>query len=855
MKNLKQVLALGMAFSLTMSAMAGAAFTDQSDIKATEAVDMLSALGVITGYEDGSFKPEGTVTRAEAAKMIFTIRNGGNINADSFKNASTTFTDIQGHWAEGYIKYCQTMGIIAGKSATTFDPNGSVKGTELAKMMLVTLGYDAQKAGIYGSTWATTTLALASENGLLNDVNADLSVGLPRQYAAQLMYNAVMAPTVRWSDDRGTYVNVDALSGNKYATVGNTYMNLDVYEGILKTDSDYNMMGTVAGKDTVVVDAQYKNGNATSGNVSLKYEGDASGLVGEYVKVLYNNIDKKSYGVYSVTDENHVLETTLGKIDAVAAGANKIKVDGTEYDLADTASSLTVYQNGADVSFNTYLTGTKSATKVKLVSNNGDEKFDMAVVTPVNLYKVAYVGSDNITFQAMNGAPAISNVKTADCVINGNLAKDDYVAIVDEAYNKDSKYEVTKVDVVEAKVEEIKKSGTTTTDIKVNGEWHTLLSGLKENGTTNELAVNNTYKLAMIDGYVYNAEKVTGSATKLGMITGKTSNADFDGYVQVRMMLTDGTEVTGYMAEYGDTDSNRMSGITPGTLVAYEVDGERYKIYEVNETYSTGNPAEDAVATSKALAGYTATQSSGQAGTGFVTSPNKSIDGYKINNDAIVFVEYDKNGAAAGTEKAYKVLTGKEVNDWGSAFGSSGFGLYSTSGMGYLDVAVIKGANNAVIPGASSNYAYVVSDISEGTDYVTYQIWDGTSDSAVTVTEKVNVTSATKGAVIKFEWDGEGVIKNVVSAGAQQGIIKYTNGTQVKIGTTTNDDNGTGYDLTDDVKIINVDNANKTGIAGNIITEGAKDNNGNYQGPNAWYVLNSDGKIELLVIDTKNGKL
>ena len=41
------------------------------DIEATEAVDTLSALGVINGYEDGSFKPNGTVTRAEMAAMIY----------------------------------------------------------------------------------------------------------------------------------------------------------------------------------------------------------------------------------------------------------------------------------------------------------------------------------------------------------------------------------------------------------------------------------------------------------------------------------------------------------------------------------------------------------------------------------------------------------------------------------------------------------------------------------------------------------------------------------------------------------------------------------------------------------------
>ena len=81
--HLKKVLALVLAFACAFTMFAGAAFTDQADIKDanTEAVDTLVALGVINGYTDGSFKPNGTVTRAEMAKMIYTIRSGGNYDA------------------------------------------------------------------------------------------------------------------------------------------------------------------------------------------------------------------------------------------------------------------------------------------------------------------------------------------------------------------------------------------------------------------------------------------------------------------------------------------------------------------------------------------------------------------------------------------------------------------------------------------------------------------------------------------------------------------------------------------------------------------------------------------------------
>ena len=56
-----------MAFAMAFTMMAGAAYTDQADITATEAVDTLAALNVITGNPDGSFAPNSTVTRAEMA--------------------------------------------------------------------------------------------------------------------------------------------------------------------------------------------------------------------------------------------------------------------------------------------------------------------------------------------------------------------------------------------------------------------------------------------------------------------------------------------------------------------------------------------------------------------------------------------------------------------------------------------------------------------------------------------------------------------------------------------------------------------------------------------------------------------
>ena len=96
-ENLKKVLALVLAFACAFTMFAGAAFTDSADIKVdTEVVDTLVSLGVVNGYDDGSFKPNGTVTRAEMAKMIYVLRTG-NSDASAYNDDKTSFTDIGSH--------------------------------------------------------------------------------------------------------------------------------------------------------------------------------------------------------------------------------------------------------------------------------------------------------------------------------------------------------------------------------------------------------------------------------------------------------------------------------------------------------------------------------------------------------------------------------------------------------------------------------------------------------------------------------------------------------------------------------------------------------------------------------------
>ena len=111
MRNLKKILALVLALVMSMSLMASAnAFTDDANVDATydEAVTVLSNLKVFQGYDDGSFQPKGSITRAEVAAIIYRIATGDvtdsqvGIYADYNK-----FDDVKStSWYAGYVNYC-----------------------------------------------------------------------------------------------------------------------------------------------------------------------------------------------------------------------------------------------------------------------------------------------------------------------------------------------------------------------------------------------------------------------------------------------------------------------------------------------------------------------------------------------------------------------------------------------------------------------------------------------------------------------------------------------------------------------------------------------------------------------------
>ena len=742
---------------------AGAAFTDQADIKVdADAVDTLVSLGIVEGFEDGSFQPNGTVTRAQMAKMIYVLRTGKS-DASAYNDDKTSFTDIGSHWARGYIKYCQSLGIIAGKSNTIFAPNASVTAQEAAKMLLVTLGYDPAKAGLTGTNWASKTNALADENGLLEDVNTSFTTACPRQYAAQLIYNAIDTPTVVWRDDAYTNTNYND-DDNK--TIGEKYMGLHSVEGILTSFAKED------GKDTYGATVSSITKQDGSKKVTLKdAKEDFTKIAKDYValknnkvKVLYKETDKV-YGVFALTDSNKVVNGLLGDF---GTSSDKLKLNGTKYTVADTNSvsvdGKTQQESNKNIGIVDYVDkkvdGLAKAYDASAISNSDNNKINLLDIKAFDVAQVTYVGKDyiNVSYKTNTVSPAFdSKLKDDDAVWYDGIAKDDYVAVTSKKNTSADKIGVTKLDVVSGKITAT-KNATTDSDYKITIDGKTYeMAGVAPSDAA-DLTLNATVSIVVKGDYCLLVDDADAGSKDLALMTElyKTGNK-----WQATLLKADGSEETvtlkkseaingvsvdSMLTTLGYTDDG-FDGSVDGNgskckIVTYTKSGSEYKLKVLGtsidgKTYKGGYDVIDSVT------------ETADANKNYVDN-NKLQKGNvnAINENAVVFVRYKTD--------SFKVVTGKDLRDWKTSSKFNSVVLADKSnGVPYAKVVYADLGTENVKGGTDVNYGYVFeatksTDVDE-TDYNVFHIWNG-SETIEVWTEDGDTVA--RGDVIKYSLDG-----------------------------------------------------------------------------------------------------
>ena len=601
MNNLKRVLSLALASVMLIGMMvvgaSAADFTDAEEIEHQEAVDVLVALGIINGKEDGSyFAPADNVTRGEMAKMIAVAMMGGN-DINTGTKTVPSFTDIGGHWAESYIEYCYDMGIIAGRGDGTFDPNANVTGTEVTKMMLSALGYDADAYKLTGATWATRTdeLARIADPSLYDElVGVVLNTPATRDTAAQIVWNGLQNTTRKVSPSQNTSngeVTWDYVTGN---TLLKVRYDADIFVGTF--EGNHKSTAQALNEGEIYVDnatrTYYVNGEkktATAQTASFPSDLDIS-HIGEEVKVIYrngnndksDNPDNKDtiYGTF-VTGTTQVYWTTQADIKKATDvdDADKIKFNGTEYTVAPTttATKVVVRDYGATVAAASdttaandtnvdadgdpayarklafsALNSSQNSNKVKFVTDS-DGRIAQAYVESQNISYVTSVSGNKVT---LNGVGTI-NIDKND--IYDDVAKYDvvnytkfYKADKDQAF-----FTVTKAEAVTGELTAFKNDGKWV-NLTLDGKTYkvekkpTTLASVSIDSSSSETAVDSDdigeeFTLYLLNGYVGYVFQDTDAAAKLAVVIEEDIEGNKLGdqlkNSKVRLLLADGTKI------------------------------------------------------------------------------------------------------------------------------------------------------------------------------------------------------------------------------------------------------------------------------------------------------------------------
>ena len=431
MRNLKKILALVLALvmSLSLMATAGAAdFSDKDQIsdKYSDAVTVLNGLEVFKGYDNGArFEPQGNITRAEVAAIIYRIATGDV--TDTQKDIYSTwglFTDVaDGSWYAGYVNYCANAGYIKGRGNKIFDPNGKVTGYEALAMILRAIGYDKNNE-FSGSNWQVNTASIAKQRGITNNITDTLlGQAATREVVAEILFQAILVPTVTF--------NTATLSYTTNATsLGKDVLDLDKVTGVVVA----NEYANVESDDTKVLDEGKTRMRVAAGDVrTLDYGTDLTQVgmsMNAYIqgsKVLLigdsglNNVWDN--GVDGTADGQYV----DGDVTAAGTFSSRFGMDKT----ADTDFYVNFehnYEHKADRRIEISVTFRGATATEGTPGRGGETGFDSYITG--NISKIAAASNSNYIVKATNTSTGalevispIANLDVADYQdSNGNYA-------------------------------------------------------------------------------------------------------------------------------------------------------------------------------------------------------------------------------------------------------------------------------------------------------------------------------------------------------------------------------------------------------------------------------------------------
>ena len=566
-KFLSLVLALVMTMSLVTVSAGAKDFTDDSEITYKEAVDVISALGVVDGYSGGDFRPDDVLTRGAAAKIICNLILGPT-TASALNAGTAPFKDVPvTNTFAGYITYCSQQGIISGYADGTFRPTGTLSGNAFMKMLLGALGYDSSIEGYTGPNWQVSVIKQASGIGL-DDGNDEFvgSQAVTRQEAALYAFNMLQATMVEY-DQQNTIVVGDI-------TINTTSSRSDV-ENNGKSDKYINSDGKMQFAEKYFTDLRLDDSGeddfARPSNVwTLK-----SDEIGTYAK--------DADATYTTKVEVGDIYKDLGLNKTVAKDDVSVYVDGvSSKDHPNMKDQLPVaIKKGDD--------DTKFGANGVLTEVFYDEDDGTVTITEVN----TYVGQVSKNVAATSKKDAYVVVSTLDVVPSesGNLEFETNEEFEEDAYVLYTYSEAAEEVKSVAAAEEV--SGTVTKVInKASDDENKGLTiadtAYKTSRTVSgellgDVSVKNDYTVYLdAYGYVIYIEEEELTAQDYALVLATANKSDFVGK-KAELLFADGT------TKVVTTEKDYSNDIADNTIVTYKVDSDNvYTLKEVSSKQDKG---------------------------------------------------------------------------------------------------------------------------------------------------------------------------------------------------------------------------------------------------------------------------
>jgi len=574
---MKKVLSLVLVLSMVLGSFGMAFAATPSDVVGEEcetAVAVLMDLGVVEGYKDGSYQPEGIVTRAEMATLIVKA-----LGLNGSATGTSTFTDMgNAKWAEGYVAYASSLGVVSGYGDGTFRPNNTVTYDQATTMIIQALGYTTD---CLNGTYPGAFVSKAKTLGILDDVSGTGAEGANRGDVAIMLYNALDQAIGKVNKD-GDWV-AQAISFDNKGNADEYDTMLSRLDAEVMDPSEHNLvLVPEEDEEAFILDETWAEDAVVNvypyvGHVVSAYINDDDEIIG--IKEVFGTALTGDFN--SQGDE---FEATIGDFDIDVASKATI---GALFYNGESTNKIKLTQNGEEL--------TESSTVEDLVKAD-DTAFTL--ICDVSGQKIKDIYAVHVWEVSENAI--VDEDDIADIFDNSKLLG------VDLPENDDNELDLNAVEFVGVNSYEDIKAGDVVyvyesetddeaTRIAVGGQTVSGIVTRLEDGTymgstlIDEIRVNGTdYCFTMLELGNNGLLDLTDGYSSSDIAEGKIEaddeivmTLDAYGYIYDFELDADGADDYAIVLEYEDEDTTKISSgakikllLADGSVAVYDIDDD-----------------------------------------------------------------------------------------------------------------------------------------------------------------------------------------------------------------------------------------------------------------------------------------